>query len=517
MKSQGFKDHEISKRLTNEGLTAYKPQSVAARYKRINRKIQERNEELLDRQLIDWEEGEVQGLQNNYVSFSLTIPQDNLLLKAYDVADSRLMRELQKLREKRFIFVADAINATLEHPRFSTKACKDRYEALLNGTARPPPELDDDPEARKAEHAIKLAEYQEHQATERKRAAEEAARASAQTATYINRQAAGQRKADRVAEVVAKRQVEKEEQAAKASLREETSRQRKQNIEEYDAEQTRLALKRKMEDKVLEALRKAQREKARDQGESAAIAHGQDRRAAIGQGYQTAVSRPPIPDYQMANAFPSTGGSQSSAMVSRHDGTPMPAANTMMVPFDGLPGVQFGQYASSDASNNDPREVMHKSELLHLITERGMSRNRDKECKEVLARRIRESDLSLPIPIIQQMLRKRNLPAQGSRPELLIRLAESDAMSSRLFRPRHLAIFNRARVAAGIFSTPARGKRNMGPSSMAPPPAKRQHLDAASIAAALPRQAISASAGADMTEEDDADSATPMVDYGQDS
>ena len=67
MKRQGFKDHEIAQRLTDEGLTSYKPQSVAARYKRINRKIQARNENLLDRELIDWEQGEVQSLRDSHV------------------------------------------------------------------------------------------------------------------------------------------------------------------------------------------------------------------------------------------------------------------------------------------------------------------------------------------------------------------------------------------------------------------------------------------------------------------
>lgn len=61
MKRRGFKDREIAQRLADEGFTAYKPQSVGARYARINRKVQERNEKLLDLELIDWHEGEVRG------------------------------------------------------------------------------------------------------------------------------------------------------------------------------------------------------------------------------------------------------------------------------------------------------------------------------------------------------------------------------------------------------------------------------------------------------------------------
>jgi len=384
------------------------------------------------------------------------------------------LAELQKVREKRFAYVADALNSSLEQPRFSTKACKDRYESLLNGTARPPPELDDDPEARKAEQDAKLAQYREQQAAQAKRLPEEAANASAQSKTGQERHSAGQRKAERTAAAEAKRQHEQQEKARKAHHKEQLNNLKKKNIAEYKAEEARKVQEKKRENEVLEQLRRIAREKARNQGESAAMANGNNRRASLGQGNNAGMSKSPMPGRQIARASSYVGGAQGMDMVRRH-GTPV--ANHQIVPFGGLPGVQFGQFASGDASSNDPREIMHKNELLNLITERGMSRNRDKEVKEVLARRLRDSDASMPIAVIQQMLRKRNLPAQGTRNELVIRLVESDAMSSRLFRPRHMAIFNRARLAAGIFAGPAGGKRTMGPPTMAPPAAKRQRLE----------------------------------------
>ncbi|GAB7339431.1 hypothetical protein MBLNU457_6063t1 [Dothideomycetes sp. NU457] len=457
LKRRGFKDREIAQRLADEGFTAYKPQSVGARYARINRKVQERNEELLDLELIDWHEGE-----------------DDLLLKAYDIADERLLAELQKVREKRFTYVADALNSSLDKPRFSTKACKDRYEAILNGTARPPPELDGDPEARKAEQNAKLAQYQELQTAQAKRLAGEAAYASTQNKTGQDRQTAGQRRDDLTATTEAKKQYEQQERARKASYKEQLSNLKKQNIAEYKAEEARKAQEKKREAEVLEQLRRIARQRARDQGEAAAMADGNNKRASLGPSSRPGISQSPMPGAQAARASSNVGGAQGTELI-RRAGTP--ASNHQLVPFGGLPGVQFGQFASGDASNNDPRDIMHKTELLNLITERGMSRNRDKECKEVLARRLRDSDSSMPIAVIQQMLRKRNLPAQGTRNELLIRLVESDAMSSRLFRPKHMAIFNRARLAAGIFSASAGVKRSMGPATMAPPSAKRQRLE----------------------------------------
>jgi len=59
MKRQGHRDEAVVARLVNQGLTAYKPQSITARYARIKKKMQQSNEELLDAELTDWHEGEV--------------------------------------------------------------------------------------------------------------------------------------------------------------------------------------------------------------------------------------------------------------------------------------------------------------------------------------------------------------------------------------------------------------------------------------------------------------------------
>jgi len=59
MKRQGYRDPDIVKRLEDEGLTSYKQTSISSRYVRIKKKMQEKNEELLDEELTDWHEGEV--------------------------------------------------------------------------------------------------------------------------------------------------------------------------------------------------------------------------------------------------------------------------------------------------------------------------------------------------------------------------------------------------------------------------------------------------------------------------
>jgi len=59
MKRQGYRDEDIVTRLVDQGFTEYKPPSISSRYSRICRKMQERNEELLDEELTDWHDGEV--------------------------------------------------------------------------------------------------------------------------------------------------------------------------------------------------------------------------------------------------------------------------------------------------------------------------------------------------------------------------------------------------------------------------------------------------------------------------
>jgi len=59
MKRQGFSDKQISDRLKREGLTDYQPASIGSRYKRIQQKITNVNDELLDEELSDWHDGEV--------------------------------------------------------------------------------------------------------------------------------------------------------------------------------------------------------------------------------------------------------------------------------------------------------------------------------------------------------------------------------------------------------------------------------------------------------------------------
>ncbi|GAM84111.1 hypothetical protein ANO11243_021030 [Dothideomycetidae sp. 11243] len=109
------------------------------------------------------------------------------------------------------------------------------------------------------------------------------------------------------------------------------------------------------------------------------------------------------------------------------------------------PASNMGHFLEN--SGVDPREIMAKCELLALVCERGMTKNRDKETKALLSRRIRESDRSASYADIQSWLLRRGLPSTGNRAEKLWRLVEYDSTHSRSWRPKHMALLNKGRSA----------------------------------------------------------------------
>lgn len=64
--------------------------------------------------------------------------------------------EYEKLKNRRFVYVARHLQDMKPNTNYSAKACKKRYRALLAGTAKIPPELDDDPDKRADEKATRV-------------------------------------------------------------------------------------------------------------------------------------------------------------------------------------------------------------------------------------------------------------------------------------------------------------------------------------------------------------------------
>lgn len=59
MKNAKYLEKDIAKRLVDEGRIKYNAKTIGTRLARIRKKLQERNDELLDQELTDWHDGDV--------------------------------------------------------------------------------------------------------------------------------------------------------------------------------------------------------------------------------------------------------------------------------------------------------------------------------------------------------------------------------------------------------------------------------------------------------------------------
>ena len=67
MKDEGYRDHLVAERLAREDRVAYNPKSIATRYARINRVLEQNLNKRLEDEESDWHEGDV----SNRFGFSL--------------------------------------------------------------------------------------------------------------------------------------------------------------------------------------------------------------------------------------------------------------------------------------------------------------------------------------------------------------------------------------------------------------------------------------------------------------
>ncbi|KAI9810919.1 MAG: hypothetical protein M1827_005778 [Pycnora praestabilis] len=139
MKQERFTDKQVAEHLKKERRVKFDSKTISSRYVRLKRVLAARTDELLDEGLTDWHEGE-----------------DKLLLKAKEQADDYIVTLLGKVEAKRWQKVAQLLKDLKPSTNYSQNACKNRYQALEDGTASIPPELSDHPVQRAAEKATRL-------------------------------------------------------------------------------------------------------------------------------------------------------------------------------------------------------------------------------------------------------------------------------------------------------------------------------------------------------------------------
>ncbi|KAF2133151.1 hypothetical protein P153DRAFT_281899 [Dothidotthia symphoricarpi CBS 119687] len=134
MREKGFSDRQIADKLAKDGRVRYDQKSISTRIMRI-RLAQAGNVDFL--------------LKEGYKEWEFK--DDCLLMQAYALADIEVSYELERIRAWRFRKVSEYMRRLNKATLFSETACRERYNALVEGTARIPTDLDDDPDTRRAE------------------------------------------------------------------------------------------------------------------------------------------------------------------------------------------------------------------------------------------------------------------------------------------------------------------------------------------------------------------------------
>ncbi|KAF2226426.1 hypothetical protein BDZ85DRAFT_305507 [Elsinoe ampelina] len=465
LRAANYSDTVIANRLIQDGFTHYKPASIASRYRRIVQKIQEQTDELLEADLTDWHEGE-----------------DDALHQAYARAEARVAAEIQAARNNLYTYTSLEVNTLIDTPRYSATACKNRLDSLHNGTARQPPELNEDPEAYALDLAVRKEEFFRQKARNQEREAQAAETAKANTPAALAKLAAKAEQDRKKAEIAAKRAAVQAEKDLKTQAHGEFVRRREDTKKAHRDEERAKVSEASRDRRILRILQRNYEDKIKDDEAMAAQERHEERRRAI---LPSSFGGRPIPRSTavdddehdgMGDTYPDFNGDTFSSHypTNNHTASPSPYAGSSPTnhTYDNLtsaltqrptylppnvlprpsapPGPALPSTEHIDVSEDpalDPREIMAKPELMNLIIERGMSKNREKETKALLTRRLRESDRMATLGELHGWLRRRGLSTRGNRAELVWRLQEYDARMSRSWRPKHMATLRKSREA----------------------------------------------------------------------
>ncbi|KEQ67066.1 uncharacterized protein M437DRAFT_36266 [Aureobasidium melanogenum CBS 110374] len=424
MKQQGYKDEDIRDRLIEKGFTCYEARSVACRWMRIRKKTQEYEEKLLDEELTDWHLGE-----------------DELLEEAYEIADKKFQIELEKLEQKRWTWTAQNLNKRLPRERFSAKACRQRHEARRNGTARCPPEIDPDPEARQREREERIAAYKLRKEEEAKRDALEAEEKKRMKKNNTAEKVAARQRKEAQAALKAKKKKDADEYRQSLAEAVTLAKQRKQNaLDAARAERIYNERKHRFFNRLHKQLKK----------EVAALLRKKERNNGITpEPEDTETMHPPKSRYaykntadQIRNENISATEAAINARSHEFDGIVEPVAtaavDTQPIPIakPSNPGRSKSQQPSiaADGFSEEPRSWCTIDELHDLLRARGMLLNRMKENKAIIISRLNNEDKTTSIEQLRDLLKARHEDFNGAKAELMRRLAISDAKSSRRYQ-----------------------------------------------------------------------------------
>lgn len=363
-----------------------------------------------------------------------------MLEESLEVADAKFRVELEKLEQKRWVWTAQALNKRLPRQRFSAKACRQRFEALKDGTARCPPELDPNPQARALERQERIAAY-------KLRKEEEAQRDAAQA------EQKKRSKKDNTAEKVAARERKEAQDALKA--------QKKQEKEEYrQSLQDTITLARQRKQGALEIAR-AERDYNDMKNKFFTLIHNQlkkevavlkkkkEKNGGVTPESDTEIVQEPKSRYTYKNTaeqirHEDIDATQAAIDARSHEfhgivkpvGTVARETTPTSKPPASTTNVNAPQQSAAvpDGFPEEPRSWCAIDELHNILRARGMLLNRMKETKAIILSRLNNEDNTVSVQQLRELLKARNEDSSGTKDVLMRRLSIADAKTSRKYQ-----------------------------------------------------------------------------------
>lgn len=132
LKQQGYPDEYVAGVLIEEGRMRYHSKTVGSRWLRLRKILEKYEDERLDDELSDWHIGE-----------------DEMLRDMKEEVDKKYAEAMRNLEKKKWQDVSIYLANKTKTRKYTAKACRERFDGLMDGSAMIPVELDDDQEGRR--------------------------------------------------------------------------------------------------------------------------------------------------------------------------------------------------------------------------------------------------------------------------------------------------------------------------------------------------------------------------------
>jgi hypothetical protein len=224
MREKGFSDQQILEKLAKDCQVFYNVKTISTRISRIRLAQAENMEFQLKEGYKEWQSEDVFIVppMSSTAETNARI-QDQILIQAYALANIEVNYEIERIHAWRFRKVAEYMRRLRKDALFSATACRERYSALIEGTARIPSEVADDPEASRGELAALRKER------EKARLDEEAKKSTQAALQKRRKDEAAAHAAQRAEEAANKRAAKEAEKADRARKRAEKAQEKAQN------------------------------------------------------------------------------------------------------------------------------------------------------------------------------------------------------------------------------------------------------------------------------------------------